>query len=108
MGSVFVGQHPEWITFTPDGKFAYFGAAGANMTVAVDVKAMKVVANIPVGTGAEADRTAIRETQQPRAGAKSVNRAELRIRWFSFRVRARGTSAGRSSCLPEHRPSEPC
>ena len=49
MGSVFVGQHPEWITYTPDGKFAYIGAAGENMTAAVDVKTMKVVAKIPVG-----------------------------------------------------------
>ena len=40
---------PEWITFTPDGRFMYIGAAGDNTTVAVDVKAMKVVATIPVG-----------------------------------------------------------
>lgn len=63
MGSVFVGQHPEWITFTPDGKYAYFGAAGANMTVAVDVKAMKVVANIPVGQVPKRIATAVLQTE---------------------------------------------
>ena len=49
IGRVFVGQHPEWITFTPDGKYAYIGAAGDNATYVVDAKAMTVVAKIPVG-----------------------------------------------------------
>ena len=63
MGSVFVGQHPEWITFTPDGKFAYIGAAGENMTVAVDVKTMKVVAKIPVGQVPKRVGTALLQTE---------------------------------------------
>lgn len=62
MGSVFVGQHPEWITYTPDGKFAYIGAAGENMTAAVDVKTMKVVAKIPVGQVPKRVGTAILQT----------------------------------------------
>jgi YVTN family beta-propeller protein len=49
LGTVFVGQHPEWVTFTPDSKFAYIGAAGDNMTFAVDVQTRKEVARIPVG-----------------------------------------------------------
>lgn len=49
IGRVFVGQHPEWVTFTPDGKYAYIGAAGDNETCVVDVAAMKAVARIPVG-----------------------------------------------------------
>ena len=49
IGRVFVGQHPEWVTFTPDGKYAYIGAAGDNETYAIDVAAMKAVATIPVG-----------------------------------------------------------
>jgi YVTN family beta-propeller protein len=63
IGTVFVGQHPEWITFTPDGKFAYIGAAGDNMTYAVDTKAMKVVAKIPVGQVPKRIGTAILQTQ---------------------------------------------
>lgn len=49
IGRVFVGQHPEWVTFTPDGKTAYMGAAGDNTTYAVDTASMKAVAKIPVG-----------------------------------------------------------
>lgn len=49
VGRVFVGQHPEWITFTPDGKRAYIGAAGDNVTYAVDAVQMKTIAKIGVG-----------------------------------------------------------
>ena len=49
IGRVFVGQHPEWVTFTPDGKFAYIGAAGDNQTFAIDVAKLKEVARIDVG-----------------------------------------------------------
>ena len=49
IGTVFVGQHPEWVTFTPDSKFVYIGAAGDNMTFAVNVQTLKEVARIPVG-----------------------------------------------------------
>jgi YVTN family beta-propeller protein len=49
IGRVYVGQHPEWITFTPDGKTAYIGAAGDNATFAVDVATQTVVARIDVG-----------------------------------------------------------
>ena len=49
IGRVFVGQHPEWVTFTPDGKTVYIGAAGDNETHAIDVATMKVVATISVG-----------------------------------------------------------
>ena len=37
------------MTFTPDSQFAYIGAAGDNMTYAVDVRTLKEVARIPVG-----------------------------------------------------------
>jgi len=49
IGRVRVGQHPEWVTFTPDSKYVYIGAAGDNETHAVDVAAMKVVATMSVG-----------------------------------------------------------
>ncbi len=49
IGRVFVGQHPEWVTFTPDGKYVYIGAAGDNETHAIDVATMKTVAKISVG-----------------------------------------------------------
>jgi YVTN family beta-propeller protein len=49
LGTVFAGQHPEWVTFTPDSRFVYIGAAGDNMTFAIDVRTLKEVARIPVG-----------------------------------------------------------
>jgi len=49
IGRVHVGQHPEWVTFTPDGKYVYIGAAGDNETHAIDVATMKKVATISVG-----------------------------------------------------------
>ena len=63
IGRVFVGQHPEWLTFTPDGRFLYVAAAGDNMVFVVDVKTMKEVARIPVGQVPKRNATAILQTQ---------------------------------------------
>jgi YVTN family beta-propeller protein len=49
IGHVQVGSHPEWVTLTPDGARAYVGVAGDDQTVAIDLKALKVIARIPVG-----------------------------------------------------------
>ncbi|MFN7977401.1 MAG: YncE family protein [Vicinamibacterales bacterium] len=49
VGRVFVGQHPEWVTFTPDGKYLYVAAAGDNTVFVIDAVAIKEVARIPVG-----------------------------------------------------------
>ena len=49
VGRVFVGQHPEWLTFTPDGRYADVAAAGDNLTYVIDAKTLKEVARIPVG-----------------------------------------------------------
>jgi YVTN family beta-propeller protein len=59
IGTVFVGQHPEWVTFTPDSKFVYIGAAGDNQTFAVNVQTLKEVARIPVGQVPKRIATAI-------------------------------------------------
>lgn len=49
IGRVFVGQHPEWVTFTPDGKTVYIGAAGDNAAYAVDAASLTVIAKIHTG-----------------------------------------------------------
>jgi len=59
VGRVFVGQHPEWVTLTPDGKFMYVAAAGDNSVTVVDTKAIKVVAHIPVGQVPKRNGTAM-------------------------------------------------
>jgi YVTN family beta-propeller protein len=59
---VYVGQHPEWITFSPDGRFIYVAAAGENVTVAVDTKTFKEVSRIPVGEVPKRNLTALLQT----------------------------------------------
>jgi YVTN family beta-propeller protein len=47
---IIVGSHPDWLTIPPDGKNLYVAAAGDDTTVVVDIKSMKVVKTIPVGS----------------------------------------------------------
>ncbi len=39
----------NWVTFTPDGKVAYVSNAALRSVTAIDTKAMKVLATVPVG-----------------------------------------------------------
>ena len=59
VGHVHVGQHPEWVTLTPDGKFAYVAAAGDNAVSVVNTATLKEVARIPVGQVPKRNGTAI-------------------------------------------------
>jgi YVTN family beta-propeller protein len=43
------GGSPQWLTFTPDSKTVYVSLRALRSVSAIDVKTMKVVANIPVG-----------------------------------------------------------
>ncbi len=58
VGRVFVGQHPEWVTATPDGRFVYIAAAGDNQVSVVETATLKVVAQIPVGQVPKRNATA--------------------------------------------------
>jgi YVTN family beta-propeller protein len=49
LGSVPVGEIPDWLTFTPDSKSVYVACAGSNHVTVVDVKSIKAVTHIPVG-----------------------------------------------------------
>jgi YVTN family beta-propeller protein len=40
---------PNWVTFTPDGKQLYVSNAATNSVSAIDTRAMKLLAEIPVG-----------------------------------------------------------
>jgi YVTN family beta-propeller protein len=59
LGMVHVGQHPEWLTLTPDGKTAYVAAAGDNEVSVVDVATLKETTRIPVGQVPKRNGTAI-------------------------------------------------
>jgi YVTN family beta-propeller protein len=47
--TVDVGDAPNWLTFSPDGRWAYSANAGANSVSIVDTAARKAVAEIKVG-----------------------------------------------------------
>ena len=49
LGGVRVGTVPDWLTFTPDGKYLYCANAHDNYVSVIDVAALKEVKQIPVG-----------------------------------------------------------
>ena len=59
IGSVHVGQHPEWVTFSPDGRFVYSAVAGDNAVSVVDTATLKEIARIPVGQVPKRNGTAL-------------------------------------------------
>jgi len=59
MKSMKVGMDPEWVTFTPDGKFLYVACAGSNWVAVIDVAKEKVITNIPVGQVPKRNITAV-------------------------------------------------
>ena len=58
-GNVKVGHHPDWLTFTPDGKRLYVANAGSNSVSVVDVTARKELMQIPVGQVPKRNITAV-------------------------------------------------
>ena len=59
LGGVHVGDHPDWLTFTPDSKSVYVANAGSNSVSVVDVASRKEVTRIPVGQVPKRNITAI-------------------------------------------------
>jgi YVTN family beta-propeller protein len=51
LASIPVGTDPDWLTFTPDGRFAYVANAAENSVTAIDMHTYQPVATIPVGEG---------------------------------------------------------
>jgi YVTN family beta-propeller protein len=49
LGHTVIGDVPDWMTFTPDGKFVYVSNAGSNSVSAIDTTTFKEIARIPVG-----------------------------------------------------------
>jgi YVTN family beta-propeller protein len=58
-GEAKVGHHPDWLTFTPDGKRVYVANAGSNSVSVVDVAARKELMQIPVGQVPKRNTTAV-------------------------------------------------
>jgi hypothetical protein len=49
IGSVHVGHHPEWLTFSPDGKLVYVAVAGDNAVSVVDTTTLRKSRGFPSG-----------------------------------------------------------
>src|SRR5438094_329922 len=59
LGESKVGHHPDWLTFTPDGKRVYVANAGSNSVSVVDVTTRKELMQIPVGQVPKRNITAV-------------------------------------------------
>ena len=59
IGSVEVGHAPDWVTLTPDSKFAYVANAQSNYVSVVDLKNLKEISRIPVGQVPKRNITAL-------------------------------------------------
>lgn len=59
LGGVHVGDHPDWLTFTPDSKRVYVANAASNSVSAVDIATRKEIARIPVGQVPKRNITAV-------------------------------------------------
>jgi YVTN family beta-propeller protein len=59
LGESKVGHHPDWLTFTPDSKFAYVANAGSNSVSVVDIAARKETTQIKVGQVPKRNITAV-------------------------------------------------
>jgi YVTN family beta-propeller protein len=59
LGSADVGESPDWVTLTPDGKTAYVANAASNSVSVVDVRSMKELTRIPVGQVPKRNVTAV-------------------------------------------------
>ena len=59
LGGVSVGVVPDWLTFTPDGKYLYVANAHSNTVSVVDVAARKEIQVIEVGQVPKRNITAV-------------------------------------------------
>jgi YVTN family beta-propeller protein len=59
LGGVKVGDHPDWLTYTPDSKYVYVANAGSNTVSVVDNAARKEIAQIKVGQVPKRNITAV-------------------------------------------------
>lgn len=59
LGGVEVGDHPDWLTFTPDSRFVYVANGYSDDVSVVDVAALEEVVRLPVGKAPKRNITAV-------------------------------------------------
>ena len=70
---------PNWVTFTPDGKTIYVSTAALRSVSAIDTRAMKLIATVPVGEVPKRINTlVIPDGSKPSATSSTGPRASLR------------------------------
>jgi YVTN family beta-propeller protein len=69
---------PNWVTFTPDSKTIYISTAALRSVSAIDTKAMKLIATIPVGEVPKRINTLVIPDGKPSATSSAGPRASLR------------------------------
>lgn len=109
LGGVEVGHHPDWLTMTPDGRYLYSANAGSNNVSAIDTRAMKEVARIPVGQVPKRNHTAV----IPATAVSVPSTARVALSFETYRsvvepifIKPRGGHGpGRSPCATCHVPN---
>lgn len=99
---------PCWFAFTPDSKTVYIPNRWLNWVSAVDVKAIKEVARIPVGEGVERDSTLVLLDDEP-TQATSEPPQSLDFEFFKSRVQPiflKQRSADHARCFACHESSK--
>ncbi|MND02225.1 hypothetical protein D3C83_215220 [compost metagenome] len=59
LAGIRVGTDPDWVTFTPDNRFAYVANAVSDNVTAIDMRTYQPVATIPVGDGPKRNSTVV-------------------------------------------------
>jgi YVTN family beta-propeller protein len=59
IGGVKTPNNPNWLTFSPDGKYVYVACSGANELIVIDVASRTKVASIPVGPNPQRNTTVV-------------------------------------------------
>ena len=59
LGGVKTPNNPNWLTFSPDGKYVYVACSGANELMVIDVASRTKVSSIPVGPNPQRNTTVV-------------------------------------------------
>jgi len=59
LGGVAAGNHPDWLTFSPDSEFVYVANGGSDDVSIIDINALEEVVRLPVGSAPKRNIAAV-------------------------------------------------
>jgi YVTN family beta-propeller protein len=59
LGGVPAGNHPDWLTFSPDSRFVYVANGGSDDVSIIDIAALEEVVRLPVGSSPKRNIAAV-------------------------------------------------